>query len=43
MISTDAVIEGIENKNKRFICAVQWRPEPMINHDTNPTKNFQHL
>lgn len=28
--STDGVIEGLEDKNKKFVLAVQWHPEAMI-------------
>lgn len=33
MIAPDGIIEGIERKGSRFICAVQWHPETLVEND----------
>ena len=30
MLAPDGLIEGIEMEGERFVCAVQWHPEMMV-------------
>lgn len=32
MLAPDGIIEGIELEGERFVCAVQWHPEMMVDH-----------
>lgn len=41
-ISSDNVIEGIEDKNKNFFIGIQWHPEDMI-YDENSDKIFKYF
>ena len=40
-ISSDGLIEAIEDKNKRFFIGVQWHPESMIDYDENQKNLFK--
>ena len=38
--SKDGVIEGVEDKNKRFFVGVQWHPESLKSRDSDKLINF---
>lgn len=43
MISDDGVVEGIEMEGDRFICAVQWHPESMLDYRDEYLKLFEYF
>lgn len=41
--SCDGIIEGVEDKNKRFFIGVEWHPESMIEYDIVENKLFSYF
>ena len=42
-ISLDGLIEGIEDKNKKFFVGVQWHPESMTSYDILESRLFDYF
>lgn len=42
-ISTDGLIEGLEDKNKTFFVGVQWHPESMTSYDILESRLFNYF
>lgn len=42
-ISTDGLIEALEDKNKRFFIGVQWHPESMTSYDILESRLFDYF
>jgi len=42
-VSSDGLIEGIEDKNKKFFVGVQWHPESMTSYDILESKLFNYF
>jgi len=42
-ISTDNVIEAVEDKNKKCFIGLEWHPENMVEYDKNSNKIFKYF
>ena len=42
-VSSDGIVEAVEDKNKKFFIGVQWHPESMFNYDKNSRNLFKYF